>query len=293
MAAPVPLSVVIATTHGWPFIEACVGILLTQCEALGAELIVGDSSRRDFPGSLAGRIRHIDLPNASVFDLRARCTEAARGTIVAWTEDHCLPAGDWCAQILAAHARYPSADIIGGAVMNASTANAIDWANFLCTFGAVAAPIRRQPRGRGATVANFSIKRRALPRDPRAGFIELSYQQQRLRDGAIWFEDQMRVTHIQSLGFWRTFAAHFHNGRSTTGLLVDTLGLGRRLRQMLICAVLPLEVVRNSATSLWGKHGIAWRRYTPLMLGLAICFSAGEFVGLVTGKAGNSPRHLE
>ena len=103
----------------------------------------------------------------------------------------------------------------------------------------------------------------------------------------------MRVTHIQSLGFWRTFAAHFHNGRSTTGLLVDTLGLGRRLRQMLICAVLPLEVVRNSATSLWGKHGIAWRRYTPLMLGLAICFSAGEFVGLVTGKAGNSPRHLE
>ena len=40
----------------------------------------------------------------------------ARGEVVAFTEDHCEPAPDWCERIIAAHAEHPDADAVGGAM---------------------------------------------------------------------------------------------------------------------------------------------------------------------------------
>ena len=294
---PMRLSIVVATTHAWPFLKPCLESLLPQCEALGAELVISDSTGECLPHPLPhsfSKIRHLALPGASVFDLRAKATGEATGEIVAWTEDHCVPAPDWCQKIREAHDRLPDADIIGGAVANGSQDSPIDWSNFLCTFGPFIPPMGRPPKNRAPAVANLSIKRRALPSVPiRAGFIEIACEARLLSAGRIRFDDSILVTHIQSWGFWGTFAAHFHNGRSTTGLLADALSPARRLRQMIVCFLMPLELMRTSVTPLVGKPGVPWGRNLPLMFALALAFSVGELVGLVGNGAGRSPHFLE
>jgi len=152
----------------------------------------------------------------------------------------------------------------------------------------------RPPKNRAPAVANLSIKRRALPSVPiRAGFIEIACEARLLSAGRIRFDDSILVTHIQSWGFWGTFAAHFHNGRSTTGLLADALSPARRLRQMIVCFLMPLELMRTSVTPLVGKPGVPWGRNLPLMFALALAFSVGELVGLAGNGAGRSPHFLE
>ena len=76
----VRLSVVIATTHVWPFLKHHLNILLPQCEALGAEVLIGNSTGKGLPHPLPEcycGIRHITLRGASVFDLRAKATRRA------------------------------------------------------------------------------------------------------------------------------------------------------------------------------------------------------------------------
>jgi hypothetical protein len=293
----VRLSVVIATTHAWPFLKHCLDVLLPQCEALDAEFLIADSTGEGLPNPLPKSycgIRHIVLPGASVFDLRAEATTDARGEIVAWTEDHCLPAPDWCARICAAHERNPEAEMVGGAVANGSRENAVDWANFLCTFGPFVTPIQCPPRKRAPAIANLSMKRRAIPSGPlRAGFIEIACEARLLAAGTVRFDDAIQVTHVQSLGWKRTFAVHFHNGRSTTGLLADTIPAWKRLRQMMVCFLMPAEMMRTSVTPLLGNVRVPWRRHLPFMFALAVAFSAGEFAGLAGKGAGRSPHCLE
>jgi hypothetical protein len=297
MADRVRLSVVIATTHVWPFLKHCLDILLPQCEALGAEVLIGDSTGEGLPHPLPEsycRIRHIVLPGASVFDLRAKATADAAGEIVAWTEDHCLPAPDWCKKICEAHERNPDAEMVGGAVVNGSRGNPADWANFLCTFGPFVPPIKRPPRQRVPAVANLSMKRRAIPSSPiRAGFIEIVCGARLLLAGRVRFDDGIQVTHVQSWGFWGTFAAHFHNGRSTTGLLADTMPAGKLFRQAMICFLMPAGLMWTSVTPLIGKPRVPWGRHLPFMFALAVVFTAGGFIGLAGKGAGRSPHFLE
>jgi hypothetical protein len=229
-----------------------------------------------------------------VFDLRARATGEATGKIIAWIEDHCVPASDWCRKICEAHDKHPDAEMVGGAVINGSSDRAIDWSNFLCTFGPFVPPLTRAPANRAPAVANLSMKSRAVPSNPiRAGFIEIACGASLLSAGRVRFDDSIVVTHIQSWGFWGTFAAHFHNGRSTTGLLADSILRWKRVRQIAICFLMPVELIRTSVTPLLGKAGVPWGRNLPLMFALAVAFSAGEFVGLVTKGPGRSPHFLE
>ncbi|MDP9114682.1 MAG: glycosyltransferase family 2 protein [Acidobacteriota bacterium] len=297
VSEPTRLSIVVATTHPWPFLKPCLDELLPQCEDPGVELLIADSTGECLPHPLPpsfSKIRHLPCPGASVFDLRAKATGEATGEIVAWTEDHCIPAADWCQNIRAAHEHHPDAEVIGGAVLNGSQDTSMDWSNFLCTFGPFVPPIRRSPHSRAPAVANLSIKRRALPSSPiRAGFIEIACTADWRAAGNVGFDDSILVTHVQSWGFWGTFAAHFHNGRSTTGLLADSLSSWGRIRHLLICFLMPAEVLRTSLLPLLGKRAVPWRRNLPFIFALALAFSAGEFVGLVTKGPGRSPHLLE
>jgi hypothetical protein len=279
------------------FLKTCLEILLPQCQEVGAEILVGDSTGRALPPSFLSAnntLRYFAKPGASVFDLRAEATVRATGNIVAWTEDHCLPAKDWCAKTLEAHECHSKAALIGGAVKNGSREAPIDWANFLCTFGPLIPPFHRAPARRAPAVANLSFKRPAIPAGPlRPGYIETVHERRLLDAGSVVFDDTIRVSHVQSSGFWPTFAAHFHNGRSTTGLLADTLSTWKRVRQIAICFVMPAELLRTSIVPMIGKEEAPWLRHLPLMIGLAVAFSAGELTGLVLNGAGKSPHRLE
>ena len=114
-----PLSVILATTEPWPDLANCLQVLAPQVAAVGGEIVVGDGHGAALDASRAAdssRLSWVRLPGASVFELRARAVERARGEIIALTEDHCLVGRDWCQQILHVFSTNPEVMAVTGPV---------------------------------------------------------------------------------------------------------------------------------------------------------------------------------
>jgi hypothetical protein len=294
-----PLSIVLATTDPWPAVKDCLDRLCPQAEVLGVEIIVGDSTGRGLPDPVQDdhrSVRWMKIPGASVFELRARGVEEACGEIIALSEDHCLPSHDWCERILAAHAEQPSAMSVGGAVLNGSTRSLMDWANFFLTFGPFVPPLQVEKIERVAPAANVSFKRHCIPRSPlEPGWIEMvleAHLQGQKQDG---FDERIVVTHVQSHCFFGALATHFHNGRSTAGLIVKEMNSQSRRDRIKRCFILPWEILRTTLQTLRGKPALARivaACFLPMVL-LACCHAAGELTGLLFRGAGNSPKYLQ
>ncbi len=292
------LSVVIATTHPWPELELTLNSLWDQVYKLNAELIIADGDGQGMPPDFEARFPGIILlknPGASIFILRSMGMQRARGEIVVITEDHCRFCPGWFATILESHRRHPEADIIGGVVENGSSSHALaDWANFFIAHGPMMAPAQGGESS-AVSLAGAAFKRRALPKQvPSRGVMEMLYVKKLRHDGGKLFTNsEVSLDHVQSYGFWKTFGVHYHNGRAIAGFRKVELEIGPLLLRLGFCAVLPAFLLVRSGYSVIGKK----RRLrelllsSPIMIGLAICHAAGEFVGYCFG-AGDSPRHL-
>lgn len=281
------LSVIVATTQPWPELRPCLEALLPQARATESELIAADGSGQGLPRLLPAdyeKIVWIKEAGASVFRLRALGVAAARGRIIATTEDHCVVNSDWCARILRAHENRPDAAAIAGPVENGSISTLIDWANFLQTFGAFAPPLNSSQRKRCPTNSNLSYKREVLLQEQlQPGWMELVLNPSLCQEGRVVMDERVTVTHVQSHGLLGTFKAHFHNGRTTTGL--GPLGLSKRQ--------LPLTQLLSTLGTIRGKRHLYGRVLACLpWLGLiSCCHAAGELVGLMAGP-GKSPERL-
>src|SRR5215831_14484835 len=284
-----PLSVILATIEPppWPDLVSCLEVLAPQVAAVGGEIIVGDGH-----GAALGESNAVDslgvswvrIPGASVFELRARAVEQARGEIIALTEDHCLVGSDWCRQILDAFSSHPHVMGVTGPVLNGSTDHRIDQANFLHTFASSIPPVNQTQYSRCPPPANVAFRRSAIGPGPiPAGHIELELSPQLFGQGLFHVHEGITVTHVQSHGFWLTLRAHFDNGRSTTGL--HPVSFTRRQ--------LPWNLLRGSlrAMSPEARATRTVRSSLPLMFLLSCCHAAGEVAGIVAGP-GRSPARL-
>jgi hypothetical protein len=287
MPERITLSVVLATIEPWPDLANCLAVLEPQVAAVGGEIIVGDGHGAALDAARASaseRLSWLRMPGASVFELRARAAERARGDIVALTEDHCIVGLDWCTQILEAFRLYPDAIGVTGPVLNGSAEHLIDWANFLHTFGAYFPPVNKAQRDRAPLAANVAYRRSALGSGPLApGWIELDLNGRLFREERYHVHDGLTVTHVQSHGFWGTLRAHFDNGRSTTGL---DRAPSRHLQT-------PWNLFRGALRSMSNeaRSTRAVRASLPLMFLLSCCHSAGEAIGILAGP-GDSPARL-
>jgi len=299
MSAEVQLSVVVATPHPWPNSQECLEILLPQIAGIDGEILLADSSGAGLPEHVPAHlkpVRWIKAPGASVFHLRAIGTSAAAGKIIAWTEDHCRPAADWCEKILDAHSAHPELAAIGGSVANGSTTTTADWANFLITFAPFIVPIDFAKTDRVPPPANISFKRRAIPPGKIGpGEIEFVIKPQLQKDRLIGVDDRIVVWHVQSRSLLESAVKHFHNGRSTSGLIASQLSKESRRQRFRQCFRLPRAIVRNVTEPLAGKSTVEepLRQALPAIRFLAICHAAGEFCGLAFRTAGTSPIRLE
>ena len=285
MSHGISISVILATTDAGPDLDRCLDVLEPQVAAAYGEIIVGDGHGAAFDQRRASdRVRCIRIPGASVFELRARGVEAARGDVVAITEDHCVVGADWCAQILEAFKANPDAMAVSGPVLNGSTDRLIDWANFVYTFGAFFPPVNRAQRYRCPPAANIAYRRSAVGSGPLAvGWLELELGPRLFFQRAIHTHDAITVTHVQSHGFWGTLRAHFHNGRSTTGLRRAPLARGTLPWKHFASAYRSMSPGTRSAPAV--------RAALPLVFLLSCCHAAGEVVGSLAGP-GNSPARL-
>jgi len=265
---------------------------------VGAEILVADGNGCGLPDverdSYEGVI-WLKVPGASVFALRKLAMCQARGEILAITEDHCRVASDWCEQIIQVHKDHPGAAAIGGTVENGATTSLIDWANFFLVFAPFVSPIKNGPCERVCLQANISYKRRVVPRiASQLGVMEMLFTRQLRKEGEVLMaDDRLVVSHVQSHGFWGTFAAHFHNGRSIAGFRLEHLGnLGRVLR-LVSTPILSPYLLWSTLLTLVSKRRFLGKVFAslPLLALLASCHAVGEFVGYLAGP-GRSPQRL-
>lgn len=292
-----PLSVVVPTKDPWPGLKDCLDALLDQVAETGAELIVVDGSGEGLPADEASPYRRVKLVRAfgeSVFALRVRGVDAARGDLLAVTEDHCLVDGGWCAEIIEAHRRRPEAAAIAGAIENGSTGRFMDWANFLMTFSPFMAPIDRTERHRIPPPPNVSYKRSVIEgRRLEGGSAEFELNPALAAAGLMELDDRVALTHVQSLGVAGTMASHFHNGRSTTGMAHARSPWSSRRTRLRSYLNRPVSLARHTLRSVRRRDlPIRARLSLPLVVVLCLCHAAGELTGIATGGAGQSPEAI-
>ena len=295
------LSVVVASTQPWPALRPCLDALLPQVRGLGAELIVVDGNDHGLPHSGApADVTWQRRPGASPYQLRAAGLAAARGAVVAVTEDHCVVRPDWCAQVLEAHRRWPRAAVIGGALENGATSTLIDWASFFVAQSSFLPPLPTGERERVSGQANVSYKARVLPESfPAIGMVEAHFQRQARAQGEILVtDDRMVVHHVQALSVRKTLALHFHNGRCQGGFDRAVIPASELAQRCLAGVLAPLWVAKQTARIVlrmllrkrrFRREVLLALPYVALILGTHV---AGDLTGLLFGPGG-SPRRMQ
>jgi hypothetical protein len=298
VAAGVPITITDATVQGWPRISAALDTLRAAGEAAGGEVIVADGSGRPAPTDkeIGPHVRWLSHPGESIFQLRYRTYRAARGEIIASTEDHVHVPPDWAIRMIDAHGRHPEAAAIGGSVLNGATDTIMDWASFLVVQGPFAAPMKSGKAKRLVGVANVSYKRWALEaannEHQGMGAMDALDQRDLAREGAILLnDDTIRVSHVQPLGFRGTTLIHFHAGRTVSGFRRKRMDLVQVARVLAAPFIPPIRYALTTAHLAGKGFGPLLVRCAPAMLWLFYMQGIGQTVGYLAGE-GDSPRRV-
>lgn len=289
MQPPPRLSVVIATRDDPAVVVAHLAGLVRQVHGCDGELIVISCADRISSGvPPAIRVHH--LPGTDVFECRAAAFSIARADIVALTEDHCVHPPDWCTRILRDFTLRPHLVLLGGAVANGSERRLTDRMNYWMTFATFAPG---QVTARQPCIAQYAVRVSALHAPPAVGDLERRLIANLVRvPGAVHVDPHLVVRHEQSHGLWRTFAVHFHNGRSTAGLTRSENGrIGWRsaIARSAANALAHLERTRR-AFAVGGRSRAARAGSLGLVLPLLVCHAVGEAVGLRKGPGTSAQR---
>lgn len=167
------LSVVIASYHSRPTIQACLRSLDHQTSQPN-EVILVDSgcdgttelTAREFPHVRLFAVSERKYPG----DARNIGIQHASGDVIAFLDADCVAPPNWAEEILLAH-QNPD-PLIGGAFENANPASRISWAAYFCELsqwmpGGAARHIQEIPAG------SLSIKRWAF--EKYGPFLEQTY----------------------------------------------------------------------------------------------------------------------
>jgi hypothetical protein len=289
------LSIVVARVDPSDNIHHCLESILGQARTVGAEVIVAESVTPNLSRDRYPDVRHIHEPGASVYRLRALGLLAARGEILAFTEDHCRVAPGWCRAILDAHADDPEAAAIGGAVDNGAVGSLLEWAHFLIPSAGVLPPLSRGPASVMPGSANLTFKRRVIPATfPDHGVMEFLFTRGLAARGErMVVDDRLRTVHDQPVTPRTSAAAHFHSGRSLAGFRLASMGVAERFGRLLSTPVLPPVMLARTLSRVWRRRDLRMTALAsvPWLVALLACHATGEALGYLRGP-GDSPQRL-
>lgn len=216
-----PITLAISSTDDWDHIQPCVDAVLAQAHSLDAEVIVASAANEpDWPADGRPPLRWLTCPAASAFELRAAALAAATGDIVAITEDHCFPSPDWASRILDEFRAFPHCIVVGGAVLNGTRDTVVDRASFEATFARYAPDALTAPV---PCIASLALRREWATIGGPVGWLELEFLPAMSRlPGAVRMSAQILSVHSQPLHLWSALCLHYHNGRSSSGLIRGT-----------------------------------------------------------------------
>jgi hypothetical protein len=250
--------------------------------------------RRDYP-----HVRLIDCPaEMSLPEMRTLAYEASTATIVAVTEDHCVPTPGWAKTITVAFDKGgPDLVAVGGSVVNGVTDTGLDWATYLCEYSFFSPPVAE---GESAIVPgmNVAYRRSALESVPRdlltSGFWETTVHPLLLERGGKFLSlNELVMLHKKRFS-WGLFASQrFIYSRYYAGRRFGEAGLAKRaVASLASLALPPLLLVRATQAARRKGLGREMLRATPYLLPLYCIWAVGESVGALRGP-GNALAMIE
>lgn len=284
-------SVVVPSIEEWPNAKACLDSIHGQLDGAGGEIVV--ATRHTMPAAARKRYPRatwIHIDGASVFELRARGIEAARGTLVLVTEDHCVVAPTWCAGYLATF-KDPRVEWATGPGDNGTRDRATDWGSFLIAWAKFMPGGRRLPIVHHLPVGNGAFRRRLAPA-PVPTFWYESGLGGATQGARIAWAEESSIAHFLAGGMAKLARHHYHNARATAPLLHRTRAarVGAAAANLLL---LPLQFVVIGSRELIrrNKVGLAVRS-APAVFVCGAATGWGRFVGSIAGP-GHSPLHVD
>lgn len=270
-------------------LDACLTELSRQDAAV--EIVVADCSPDDPSRELQARFPHVRVLHVphklTVPALRWRAVPLTRGAIVAAIEGRSVPSPRWCADLAAAHARWPDAPAIGGPVELKPGAAAFDWALYFSEFAAFAPPLSEGPAAQ-LSGANLSYKRDALAAAQDLmdqGQWEAALHERWRAQGRALMLSDARVVFHNGMAAGDAVRMRYHYGRSYAA---DRFGSRRGTARVYAAigvalpALLTLRGARHAA-----RAGLTGRFVTalPWLVVFNTAWSIGEIAGYLFGRA--------
>lgn len=286
------LSVVVVTLVDVDHLRHCLAALEKQEGPATFETIVpcddtvGDTAslRAEFPAA-----QFIDLTGRRTYaELRATGANAARGRLLAVTEDHCRPAPGWVQSIVTAHGQPPLA--IGGVVEKTGPDRSLNWAVYFLDY------LRYMPPVEGGethelTDLNVSYKMSAL-QDIHAVWTKEFHEPSvhaalEARGGKLWLSPDIVVQQRRELRIGHALWDRYAFGRLFGSTRAASVPGSKRMIYAALAPALPvLLVVRLTRHIMHKKRHIGpFLAALPWIVVLASAWAWGEFIGYLTGTS--------
>ncbi len=298
------LTVLITIVSGREAMHRCLSVLTPQIDFSVAEIIVPfdkwsveiGTLAEDFPEVRFHFIKDLGLADSDnisahqhrLYDRRrAIGLQLSRGRIVAMTEDHAIPAEDWCRRILEAH-EQPYA-VIGGAIEN-SIDRPLNWAWYYCDFGRYGRPLKNGEADYISDI-NVAYKRDALE-SVRGIWCEAYHETTvhwalRKRGTKLFLDEKMVVLQNRPpLSLQKVLCERFDWGRIFAETRANEMNIGKRLSFAAGTIFLPFLLIfrvlgnmRRQSRTLKQIMSVL-----PITFLLLIVWSSGELIGYLTAE---------
>jgi len=218
---------------------------------------------------------------------RAAALQRASSPIVALTEDHCVPAPDWCARIRRAHERGYA--VVGGCIEKLAPDTALNWAIYLADYLRYAPPMAAGPVTH-LSDCNVSYQRATL--EGIAGLWKDEFHENvvhealRRTGGTLWLEPEVVVRQKRRFNAGTALSDRFCFGRIFAASRLAGAPLDQRLLLLASTLALPALLILRVSRQVAGRrrHKIAFLRALPWLAALCSAWALGEFTGYLTGK---------
>lgn len=283
------ISVVIGAKDARQAIAACLSALLAQTAGQNVEIIVADGSSDGTAEVVAGQFPDVTLLHGDRRDLIPQLwgqgIAHASGHLIAILSAHCIPAGDWLANLQRLASTHDAQVAgFGGPIEGPVGGTRLDWAVYFSRYSAYMPPVTAGPVGEIAG-DNAVYRRSALEvcgAEMQAGFWEtLIHVCLRAEGYTLAMSPDIPVRLGPTTSAWPFLQARFWHGRhygSTRPGLTWPGRLARFLAAPVLLPFLLLRIHRRVAT-----HRSDWRssffQALPWLIVILSAWSLGESSG--------------
>ncbi len=285
-----PISVVIASKVGAPFIQQCLESLRNEVRDLDAEVIVVANSETyaarlaaEFPWT---RVIH-DPTLSKVPAMRRRGVEEARGELVAIIEEHCSAGESWLRHAIPALSGGSHA-AAGGAISDYGYARLRDWVVYFCEYNGSLPPAPRGDTGH-LNDANIAYRRSVLIDHIHLldeGYWPMTLHPALLEQGMkLLSVPEMVVYHRGPFDFGYYLHQRFLFSKAFTGVRARSQPAHWRAAYLLGAPLMPVLLLGRMALNVFRKrHRVPqFLLALPLTIPALVVLVAGEWIGCLLG----------